>query len=372
MSTAVIPSLELPKVSLYFKSGSSDKEYHLEIKGDEATGYFVEYRYGKRGQKLRTANKNKMAIDYSAAKRIYDENLQSQLKDGYTPNVDGTPYVRPEMEGKDSGIHPQLLNPITESEVDKYINDDEWVAQEKKDGVRIMMRKAGKSIDGINREGFIVSLPETVVDPFKNLMGKADAIIDGELIGEHYFVFDTLSLDIHAYAGKPYKDRLEAIVGWFSEENTQYCNQHFSILPTAVGKASKRALLTRLKKENAEGIVFKRLRAVYTPGRPTSYGDQVKFKFWASASVRVRTLNAKSSFQMEVLSKGDWVFIGNCTLPVNAPALKTGDIAEVKYLYAYSGGSLFEPSFLSKRTDISEDECLMSQLKYKQGTEEGE
>ena len=40
-------------------------------------------------------------------------------------------------------------------------------------------------------------------------------------------------------------------------------------------------------------------------------------------------------------------------------------IIEVRYLYAYKGGSLYQPTFLDVRTDIDEQECLLSQLKYK-------
>jgi len=41
------------------------------------------------------------------------------------------------------------------------------------------------------------------------------------------------------------------------------------------------------------------------------------------------------------------------------------DVIEVKYLYAYKGGSLYQPSFISIRDDVLVSNCLISQLKYK-------
>jgi len=42
-----------------------------------------------------------------------------------------------------------------------------------------------------------------------------------------------------------------------------------------------------------------------------------------------------------------------------------GAVIEVRYLYAYRGGSLFQPTYLGLRDDIEVDACLLSQLKYK-------
>lgn len=38
---------------------------------------------------------------------------------------------------------------------------------------------------------------------------------------------------------------------------------------------------------------------------------------------------------------------------------------EIRYLYAYKGGSLYQPAFLGERDDIPAEECVLSQLKYK-------
>ena len=62
------------------------------------------------------------------------------------------------------------------------------------------------------------------------------------------------------------------------------------------------------------------------------------------------------------------VFVGNVTIPSNKEVPAINSIIEVRYLYAYKGGSLYQPTYLGVRDDIGVDDCLISQLKYKQET----
>jgi bifunctional non-homologous end joining protein LigD len=44
-------------------------------------------------------------------------------------------------------------------------------------------------------------------------------------------------------------------------------------------------------------------------------------------------------------------------------------VVEIKYLYAYKGGSLYQPIYQGKRDDIEPAYCTTEQLKFK-GEEE--
>lgn len=373
MSTAVTP---LPhQISLFFKEGTSDKEYHVQIVGNEADGYMVNYQFGKRGSKLQSRAKTKAPVDLAKALEIYNDMVNAQLRDGYQPmNSTGSGYQMPVNDKKKLGLMPQLLNFIELDEALKLINDDAWVMQEKKDGVRCMIKKHKKTIEGGNKKGEVTSLPISVVNAVKMVCGEADASLDGELVGEMYWLFDMLSIGVHAFADKTYRERLQAINEWLFTDNLiaiSDWDENIQLVPTAVGKASKKVLFEKLKKENAEGVVFKRLDSVYKPGRPHSGGNQLKYKFKASATVRVKALNNnKQSFQMEMMKEGDWVYVGDCTYYPTKYTPKAGDYAEVEYLYAYPGGALFQPVCLGKRTDVDDSDCGISQLKYKQGSQE--
>ncbi|TSA39702.1 hypothetical protein D4R30_00650, partial [archaeon] len=54
-------------------------------------------------------------------------------------------------------------------------------------------------------------------------------------------------------------------------------------------------------------------------------------------------------------------------IPVNFDLPAVSDLVEVRYLYAYPGGSLYQPVYLGVRTDLNDADDL-STLKFKQGT----
>lgn len=58
------------------------------------------------------------------------------------------------------------------------------------------------------------------------------------------------------------------------------------------------------------------------------------------------------------------------TIPANHPVPKAGSIAEIRYLYAFPGESLFQSVHLGQREDIGREACTLSQLKYKAEQEE--
>lgn len=350
---------------LFYRSGTADREYKLEIVGNEDNGFQVAYHYGRRGSKLKSGFKNPVPTDLATVDKLYEKTLKDQLTQGYKPQDGGTEYMIPEALGKTSGLVPQLLNKITEEEALKLLLDDAWAMQEKHDGARCMIRKKGKVIEGINKLGMVVSLPKPVEEAIKAIVGRLDCVVDGELVGEQFRMFDLRQIGVHAIETQIYALRLEAMVEWGFMMSTP----NFVLVKTAVGKASKRDLFKFLKESNAEGAVFKRLDSIYQAGRPNSGGDQLKFKFYATAHVRVRAINTKRSVQMEVLDKGDWRHVGDVTVLANQDVPKVGTIIDVRYLYAYPQGDLFQTTIKGVRTDVTEDECLQSQLKYKQGSE---
>jgi len=138
---------------------------------------------------------------------------------------------------------------------------------------------------------------------------------------------------------------------------------------TAITTLEKHNLYNELKERNAEGMVFKLKHSLYSPGRPNSGGDQLKFKFTATCSVIVgKKHEEKRSVMMWMFDKGNRIFVGNVTIYPNQEIPKEGSVIEVRYLYAYpNGGSLFQPVYLNPRNDVEQMECTMSQLKYKAG-----
>jgi bifunctional non-homologous end joining protein LigD len=123
--------------TLYFKEGSSDKVYTacLEPKGK---GFVVTFSYGRRGSTMTTGTKTEKPVVYATAKKAYDKLVAEKMAKGYTAGADGTPYQDTPKEDRFTGILPQLLNPIGDDELDRYLGDPDWLAQEKFDGKRIL------------------------------------------------------------------------------------------------------------------------------------------------------------------------------------------------------------------------------------------
>lgn len=352
-------------ISLYLKEGRSDKEYHAELLKKDG-GFVVNFRYGRRGGPLKVGTKTAQPVSYEDAKKTYDKLVKEKTQKGYSTGEAGALYQDSEYANKFSGILPQLLNEIrTDEELEQFLTDDAYCAQEKFDGERRMLRKGSLSVEGevhgVNKKGLMVSLPQSLVDHCQ----KFDAqhfIIDGELVGERLYAFDLLELngtDLRSLSFKERTQRLNNALG-------RLAGPIYSV-ETVVGTKAKRAFLEAVKARKGEGIVFKRIDAPYVSGRPASGGDQIKYKLYATATCRVAGINgSKRSVFLELHDeKGLFHSVGKVSISVDHRIPCIGTQVEVRYLYAYKGGSLYQSTYLGERPDQDIGDASLAQLKYK-------
>ena len=188
-------------------------------------------------------------------------------------------------------------------------------------------------------------------------------IPDGESIGDDYHAFDLLEHNGENLRPLPYRIRLVRLVNLLLSTAN---HPHVKLVETAFTTAQKTALWQRIRRENREGIVFKRLDAPFAPGKPNSGGPQLKFKFVATASVVVAKINVQRSVEVSLFQGRSLVSCGNVTIPANHEIPKVGAVVEVRYLYAYRESlALYQPVYLGPRDDVDPGECLVSQLKFK-------
>jgi bifunctional non-homologous end joining protein LigD len=351
-------------ITLYYREGSSDKVYQAAI---EAKGelFVVNFAFGRRGSTLSTGTKTSSPVDLVTAKKIYDKLVRDKMAKGYTPGEDGTPYQETIAEDRRTGILPQLLNPIEEGDVQRLIQDTAHCAQEKFDGRRMLVRKKDVEIHGINRKGLLAGLPETLFQSIRAIPG--DFVLDGECVGDLLYAFDLLERGVTNLRAQPYRERHLALMNMLGRA----MQRNLLCASTAFEPKQKAALFESLKREKKEGIVFKRLDAPYTVGRPNSGGAQLKHKFYATVSAVVSKLNAQRSVELRLLNCKGWLPVGNVTIPPNYHIPNVGAVVEVRYLYAFpESNALYQPTFLGGRTDVGQHECVLSQLKYKPAVEE--
>lgn len=347
------------RVSLYYREGSSDKVYQAAIE-PAGNQFVVNFAYGRRGTTLTTGTKTPSPVNLDTAKAIYTKLVSEKKAKGYTEGEDGTPYHHTNKQS--SGILPQLLNPVEQTEIAALLCDTNYCAQEKYDGRHLLTRKQDESIEGINKKGLIVGLPETVMEELHLMPGSF--IADGESIGDDYHVFDLLELNGENLRPMPYRERFSRLADLVLLSRSEY--NHIKLVGTAFKTTQKARLWEQLREENREGIVFKRLDAPYLPGKPSQGGSQLKFKFVATVSAIVAKINAKHSVEVSLLKGRNLISCGNVTIPVNHEIPPVGAIVEVRYLYAYRDSlALYQPVYLGPRDDVETSECVVSQLKFK-------
>jgi bifunctional non-homologous end joining protein LigD len=191
--------------------------------------------------------------------------------------------------------------------------------------------------------------------------------LDGECVGDLFCAFDLL--DWHGEDLQPlhHQRRLVKLSNLVNRPGLR----HIRLAETATDVANKERLFRHLQSEKTEGAVFKRLDALYTPGRPNSGGPQLKHKFYATCSAVVAKINDKRSVELRLLNGMGWNQVGNVTIPVNFQVPEVGQIVEIRYVYAFKeSNALCQPVYLSPRKDIELHECVLSQLKYKTGESE--
>ena len=179
-----------------------------------------------------------------------------------------TPVIK---QKESSGVLPQLLNPCTEDELKVYLCDDDFGCQEKLDGDRrLILVKDGKA-RGVNRKGQFVQLMPATAEA--SLLPGIDFILDGEAIGETLYVFGMLECDGEDLRTLPYIKsylRLQEVLSPYPHDGIQ-------VVPLALTTEEKKALFAKVKADGGEGVVFKRLDAPHSIGRPNKGGDQMKW-----------------------------------------------------------------------------------------------
>ncbi|MEI6784848.1 MAG: WGR domain-containing protein [Verrucomicrobiota bacterium] len=344
--------------ALAYKEGSSDKVYNVSLEPKDQ-GWVVNFTFGRRGSTLNAGTKTAAPVEYEKAKKIYEKLTGEKMAKGYTANGSATPYSGTDKAGRVSSVLPQLLNEISENELESLLNNHTHCAQEKHDGRRTLVRKR-QEMTGINRKGLTIAIAKAIEDAAQEL--PVSCIIDGEGIGDTLFAFDLLETE-RDLRDRPYRERYQQLQTLLGK-----VKGGISLVKTAWTPQEKRTLLSELRVANREGIVFKEIGAPYKAGRPNSGGSQLKYKFYATASLIVEKVNDKRSVAIGLFqdaNSSQTTNVGNVTIPTNHPIPQAGDVIEVRYLYAYPGGSLYQPTHLGIRSDVARTECLIRQIKYK-------
>ena len=365
-------------VELFFQEGNSDKVYHARIVEIAPGKHDVLVAWGRRGASL-NQGKKAVGVSLEAAEKTFAKLVREKTGKGYramTAAVQPADVAPPEGQGSGSkvtgkrakvGRAAQLLNAIEEDELQRFLGDDEMIAQQKLDGVRVLVH-VHEEIFATNRSGQVTAAGKDLLESFEHL--PRGTVVDGEIIAHEgtftYWLFDLLSIGDEDITSRGYEHRWERL----EEEIEPGLVGNVAVLPIVRGKKHKTKLYESLMGAQAEGIVFKHKNAPYVPGRPSSGGSQLKHKFIKSADV-VIVENAGNAYRM-VVQDGEKTFeVGKVFAGTTNESRKELDarlarnerpVAEVKYLYATDDEQLFQPVFVRIRDDKDGKLCVRSQL----------
>ena len=359
-------------IELFFQEGASDKVYNAAIVED-AGKFTVTVEWGRRGSRLNTGSKA-VKVSRVDADKMFDRLVREKRGKGYEERTaEHQPAAAAPPQGQGSGSKvttgratvsraAQLLTAIDDdSDLARFLADDAMIAQQKLDGIRVLVT-IGDELVATNRDGKVTKLASPGALAGLGYLPR-DTIVDGEVLGDSYWLFDVLQLAGEDVTSRGYLERWELL----DNELEPALAGNARVLAVATGNKSKRALHDKLRKANAEGIVFKQRDAPYTSGRVTT---QRKYKFIKTADVII-VENAGNAYQMAVwdgrtLFEVGRVFAGttNASRKELDARLARGDkpVAEVKYLYATDDHQLFQPVFVALRDDKLAAACLRDQL----------
>ncbi|HUJ08548.1 MAG TPA: WGR domain-containing protein [Verrucomicrobiae bacterium] len=364
---------ELPSASLFYREGRSDKVYHADVKLSNG-GYIVVVAWGRRGSTLQSGIKTNGPVSLETATEIFDAIVASKRRKGYA-DIGGKPSLtvvpksqslgasplRPRVMGEDpqtsartAGVLPQLLNELPEHDLELFVKraGNNWGGQEKYDGVNMTLEKFEYAVHASNKHGQPSDMSLAIANHAASIPGTFR--IMGESLGDRFAAHNVVEVDGTDCTEATYLSRWEILLDMITEGP-------IFVAPLVIGTDAILKLYRRLKAAGAEGMVLKDLFAPHTEGKPNSGGTQLKVKFWADASCIVGAINTKRSVALRL---GD-VWMGNVTIPPNKRIPTIGAIVDVRYLYAYKDGSLYQPIYRGERTDVRPSECTIEKQRIK-------
>ena len=350
--------------SLYCRDGSSNKEYHaaIEPRGEH---FIVTFAYGRTDSIYTTGTKTPEPVSLEDATKVFKKLVASKLAKGYHEGHPGRPYRSSPcpVHGPDTGIRCQLPNPVDVSNLSRLLTGASHCLEEKHDGYRLLVRKRGDEITGINRRGFVVAIPEPIREAVAKI--EFDVLLDGVAVGETLQAFDLLEVKGQNLRGRRYLDRhsglLMAIPPSLSALRWVSC---------AVDPNDKVEIFEELRQIGCKGVVFKDVNAPFSPGRPVWGGPQLTYEFVVSASFVAADQIAKRCVRLGLYDEESLVPAGNVIIPPGHPIPRLGEVVLVRYRFALrESGCIHEPVYVGKRPDMPAGECGIHQLRYKSASE---
>ncbi len=248
-------------------------------------------------------------------------------------------------------MQPELLTEATPEQAARFIMDSRFGLQEKRDGVRLLVRREGHRFEGWNKKGQPTAVPPMLISAL-NTLNVDEFVLDGEFERPHFFCWDLLQAQGTDLAPYPYGERYKIL------QVFRACSS-ITVLPCWTAEGDKERMVYEFRSQRAEGVVFKNLEAPYHAGRSNQH---FKLKFYQTVTARVLEVDAvRDRLSLEMLDGPLWRTV--CGLKVPNGTVRPGEFVEVRYLCGTADKKLVQPVFLRVREDADNEDCMFEQVK---------
>lgn len=361
---------------LTFEGGNSHKEYNVTIEAVEE-GFTCNFAYGRIDSSLTTGTKTPTPVSLEEAQKIADKLLTAKIKKGYVASADAPAEIRT-VANENMVVELPQLSVATDLEYAMdFIAQNTLIGQVKCDGERRTVFFRGGMVTALNRRGVETALNPKVADAFAKIcegLCYESLTLDCEDMGDHLYCFDCLEINNNNLRDLPFHERADILADVetdFADHISSYASKHFSFADSiSLDTATELRLYVETHRcAGEEGVILRTASGLYESGRPTSANKapSLKIKFTNDCQVRVTATNpGKRSVRVSVQDVNGWREVGSVTIPVNvsdADYPQVNDIINVGYLWVISDeGSLIQPTYQRKRTDLTLAECTADQL----------
>jgi ATP-dependent DNA ligase len=256
----------------------------------------------------------------------------------------------------------QLLTAIDDGEAAAAkLLDDNYAAQQKFDGKRIVLTVDRSSITAHNRSGLICEISRNVLDQARQLQAIGPLILDGEWLNQTkaFHVFDLLEVDGTNITTLPFSERQDQLDRILSVASLPSIKS----VRTEYLQPGKVELLQTIHDHNLEGVVLKAKQSPYRVGRQP---DQFKYKFTAVSSFVITGRNQKESVSLGAFDENNnLVNCGDVKIRNRNFKVSEGMIIDVRYMHAFPSHLIYQPRMAAMRDDLRPEDCTLSQLRYK-------
>lgn len=266
-------------------------------------------------------------------------------------------------------LKPQRYESVAPEQVDPLLANSQWIAEQKLDGVRCMVKAWSGRVELYASTGAVMTRDShrwwTTLDAaLAGLAHSGEWVLDGELLDDGVlWLFDAPLTPCTTFAD-PFRTRRRALeivadtLGWTAIDS------RVRVVPQAVGAEAKQALWQAVLANGKEGICLKHADRPYrtVAGGRTKDVIKVKRTYTVDAVVTATRVGGKDSGEVALYRNGVLVPVGKCTMGPDDAAV--GDVIEVRFLYVndLTAPRLYQPVMMRRRPDKAAADCLFDQL----------